>query len=200
MNPAATFSLSWSATRRLLLACLLMGVAAVAQAQTIRYDATTRVFRIDTDAVTYAFGVNENDQLQTLYWGARLATGDALPAAHTNEGNVSFDPPTSTSLQEYAGWGGSMYVEPDLKLRYADGNRDLVLHYVSHRIKGDTLDVHLRDIRQPLDVTLHYVVDPATGIIGRSALIENHTKQALTIDSVAAASWNLPAAEDYSLR
>jgi alpha-galactosidase len=200
MNPAATFFLPWRTTGRLLLACLLMGAAAVAQAQTIRYDATTRVFRIDTDAVSYAFGVNENDQLQTLYWGARLATSDALPAAHTNEGNVSFDPPASTSLQEYAGWGGSMYVEPDLKLRYADGNRDLVLHYVSHRIKGDTLDVHLRDIRQPLDVTLHYVVDPATGIIGRSALIENHTKQAVTIDSVAAASWNLPAAEDYSLR
>ena len=78
MNPAATFSLSWSATRRLLLACVLMGVAAVAQAQTIRYDATTRVFRIDTDAMSYAFGVNENDQLQTLYWGARLATSDAL--------------------------------------------------------------------------------------------------------------------------
>src|SRR5690606_16578379 len=80
MNPAAAFALSWRATRRLLLACALMGVAAVAQAQTIRYDAATRVFRIDTDAVSYAFGVNENDQLQTLYWGARLATGDALAA------------------------------------------------------------------------------------------------------------------------
>ena len=185
---------------RVLLGGLLLALAAVAQAQAIGYDKAQRVFRIDAGNVTYAFGINENNQLQTLYWGGRLAAGDTLPAAHTNEGNVSFDPPASTSLQEYAGWGGAMYVEPDLKARFADGNRDLVLRYVSHRISGDTLDVRLRDIRQPLEVTLHYVVDPATGIIGRSARVENHTTQRVTLDAMAAASWNLPAAEDYSLR
>jgi len=184
---------------RVLLGGLLLALAAVAQAQAIGYDKAQRVFRIDAGNVTYAFGINENNQLQTLYWGGRLAAGDTLPAAHTNEGNVSFDPPASTSLQEYAGWGGAMYVEPDLKARFADGNRDLVLRYVSHRISGDTLDVRLRDIRQPLEVTLHYVVDPATGIIGRSARVENHTTQRVTLDAMAAASWNLPAAEDYSL-
>jgi len=185
---------------RVLLGGLLLALAAVAQAQAIGYDKAQRVFRIDAGNVTYAFGINENNQLQTLYWGGRLAAGDTLPAAHTNEGNVSFDPPASTSLQEYAGWGGAMYVEPDLKARFADGNRDLVLRYVSHRIRGDTLDVRLRDICQPLEVTLHYVVDPATGIIGRSARVENHTTQRVTLDAMAAASWNLPAAEDYSLR
>ncbi len=42
---------------------------------------------------------------------------------------------------------------------------------------------------------------PPPGIVGRSAHIENAGKQALTIDSGrGSATWNLPRADDYSLR
>jgi alpha-galactosidase len=93
-----------------------------------------------------------------------------------------------------------MTVMPDLKLHFADGNRDLVLRYDSYRIDSDSLQITLQDSAAKVSVALRYVVDPATGIIGRSARIENHAAQALTIDRAAAASWNLPSATDYSLR
>ncbi len=54
------------------------------------------------------------------------------------------------------GWGGPRYYEPSLKITRADGDRDLVLHYVSHQIKGDDLTITLKDIRDDIEVELHY--------------------------------------------
>lgn len=169
-------------------------------ASSIRYDAAQRVFRIDGGQVTYAFGVNGDGAVQTLYWGSRLAADDALAAAVPPKSRSSFDSPGANTPQEYAGWGGPITITPDLKLHFADGNRDVILRYDSHRIAGDGLDVHLRDAAAKVSVDLHYSVDPDTGIVGRSARIENQSAQVLTIDSAAAASWNLPPATDYSLR
>jgi alpha-galactosidase len=46
-----------------------------AEAQTstsIHFDAQTKIFRIDAAGITYAFGVNAQDQLQSIYWGAQI--------------------------------------------------------------------------------------------------------------------------------
>lgn len=188
---------------RMLLCAALAALAFVAtdvQAGPIHFDASTRVFRIDAGHVTYAFGVNKRDVLTSLYWGARLAPDDPLGPATVSPGRASFAPAGSTTPQEYAGWGGNIAIDPDLKVHFADGNRDLILHYRSHRIDGDTLYVTLRDIKADVVVRLTYTVDPGTGIIGRSARIENHTHQAVTIDRAASANWNLPVGTNYSLR
>lgn len=166
----------------------------------IRFDAGSKMFRVDAAGETYAFGVNEKNELQAVYWGGRLNSGDELPMAHSKPEAASFDLPSTTTPQEYAGWGGGMYVEPALKATFADGNRDLVLKYVSHAIHGDELEVTLKDVSRELLVTLHYVVDPATGIVGRSAVIENKTAGAVTLEQAAAGTWNLPHGTDYSLR
>jgi alpha-galactosidase len=164
-----------------------------------RYDAAHRVFRLDAGDVTYAMGVNDDGMLQTLYWGARLPPDDPLGPARPAPGRSSFDPVGSLTPQEYAGWGGAMTATPALKLHQDDGNRDLVLRYDSHRIEKNALQVRLRDARAGVTVDLRYVADASTGIVGRSAHIENAGTQALTIDSAAAATWNLPRG-DYSLR
>jgi alpha-galactosidase len=174
--------------------------AAAPQATPIHYDAAQRIFRIDAGKVTYAFGVNGDGALQTLYWGARLAANDPLPTAAPPAPRSSFDPVGANTPQEYAGWGGPITVMPDLKVHFADGNRDLVLRYDNYRIDDGKLKVTLRDSQAGVSVILGYTVDAGTGIIGRSARIENHATQVVTLDRVAAASWNLPSATDYSLR
>ena len=57
----------------------------------------------------------------------------------------------------------------------------------------------LKDILRDVFVVLKYQIDPATGILGRSASIENRTKDPLTIMQAAAAAWTLPRAPDYEL-
>jgi alpha-galactosidase len=174
--------------------------AAATRATPFHYDAARRIFRIDAGKVTYAFGVNADGELQTLYWGTRLAATDPLPEAMPPAPRSSFDPVGADTPQEYAGWGGPITVMPDLKVHFADGNRDLVLRYDSYRIDDGKLQVTLRDGQAGVGVILDYSVDADTGIIGRSARIENHAAQAVTLDRVASASWNLPPATDYSLR
>jgi alpha-galactosidase len=165
-----------------------------------RYDADHRVFRLDAGNVTYAMGVNPDGMLQTLYWGARLPADDPLGAATPAPERSSFDPAGALTPQEYAGWGGAMTATPALKIRLDDGNRDVVLRYDSYRVEGGHLSILLRDAQAGVAVTLDYSADAATGIVGRSAHIENTGKQALTVDSAASATWNLPRASDYSLR
>ncbi|HMH05674.1 MAG TPA: hypothetical protein VK579_03240, partial [Terriglobales bacterium] len=43
----------------------------------------TQVFRLDGGDSTYAFGVNERRELQTLYWGGRLGAHDSIPPAQS---------------------------------------------------------------------------------------------------------------------
>ena len=165
----------------------------------VRYDAPTRTFRIDSAGVTYAFGINQNGELQSIYWGKRLADSDSFPTPHSMPALASFTPPTDTTPQEFTGWGGGLYHVPDLKITFPDGNRDLVLHYVSHQINGTQLTVVLKDISRPVYVTLTYQMDEATGVLRRTALVENKTDQPFTIEEAASGTWNLPPAGNYHL-
>lgn len=187
----------------LLCAFLVWISAASAVAQgpaVIRFDPQTKVFRIDAASQTYAFGINDTNALQPVYWGQRLGATDPLAAPHARESVASFDSSSTTTPNEYAGWGGGLFVEPALKVSFPDGNRDVVLKYASHSIRGNELTITLKDVDRDLEVELHYSVDPATGIVGRSAVIVNHTKAAVTIDQAAAATWNLPRGTGYTLR
>jgi alpha-galactosidase len=170
-----------------------------AQNNHIQFDQQARVFRIDGNHVTYAFGINEENALQPLYWGSRLGANDALGPAHVNSGHASFDLPSGATQQEFQGWGSGLFYEPALKITFPDGNRDLVLHYVDHHIDGNALTVHLKDISRDIVVDLKYQIDPDTGVLGRSAVITNKTKEPVLIEQAAAAAWSLPQGNDYWL-
>jgi alpha-galactosidase len=160
---------------------------------------TGQVFRLDGGDSTYAFGVNERGELQALYWGGRIGASDAIPAAHSYPEASSFDPPYTTTPGEYASWGAGLYTEPALKVTFADGNRDLVLHFVRATPGGSSaIDVLLKDISREIYVTLHYSMDAESGILARSATIENREKQPVIVEQAAAAQWTLPPAR-YSL-
>jgi alpha-galactosidase len=170
------------------------------QAASINFDATTHVFRMDAAMVSYVLGLNEAGELQTLYWGKRLQKSDHFSAAKQMPGAGAFDMPVSTTPQEFVGWGGGLFVEPDLKITFPNGNRDLVLKYASHSIDGNRLLIVMKDIQLEVYVTLEYELDAETGILRRSATIENRTKESFTIEQVASGTWNLPRGTDYRLR
>jgi alpha-galactosidase len=187
-----------------LLLATLPTVEAVAQAGPENAGTRTGyqpVFRLDGGNVTYAFGVNERSELQQLYWGGRIAVGDTIGSAKASPELASFDSSYNNTPQEYAGWGSGLFQEPALKITFADGNRDLVLHYVSSKpITGDdhSLDVVLKDINRAVTVTLHYTIDPETGILARAATIENHEPKPIVIEQAAAAAFALSPAH-YTL-
>jgi alpha-galactosidase len=183
---------------RCALLCLGSMALMPAASATASFDPPTRSFRLDGGGVSYVFSVNDQSTLQADYWGPRLSTRDSQ-SARAPDGLSSVDPSISIEAQEYPGWGGGLYSEPALKLAYPDGVRDVVLRYVSGKAEGDRVTVELADIRRPLRVTLHYSIDPETGIIGRSATIRNAGKTPVRIDQASSAAWSLPTGDDYRL-
>ncbi len=173
--------------------------SAAPQNEPIRYDAAAHTFRMDAGNVSYVLGVNENGDLQTLYWGKRLGAHDSSPAPRS-EGGSGFELAVDTTPHEFVGWGSGLYVVPNLKVTFPDGNRDLVLHYLSHTIHENTLTITLKDIERDVIVDLVYEMDPVTGVLARSARIQNRTKASFTIEEAFAATWNLPGSSDYQLR
>ena len=156
---------------------------------------TGQIIRLDGGNVTYAFGVNERGDLQPLYWGGRLGAHESIPAPHSFPEMASFDSPATTTPQEYSGWGAGLFTEPALKISFADGNRDLVLHFARIAANNsNSADVVLKDISREVYVTLHYSMDEKSGILARSANIENREKQPVVIEQAAFAQWRLPPA------
>lgn len=179
-------------------AVVLLAASMFSVGQPANFDSATKVFRLDGGNVSYVFGVNPRGELQQLYWGGRLGAKDGFAQAQPMPAWASFDSSYTTTPQEYAGWGAGLYVEPALKVTFTDGNRDLVLHYESHTATANGFDVVLKDITRAVVVTLHYRMDPASGILARSATIENRETKPITIEQAAAAAWALPPAH-YTL-
>ena len=172
---------------------IILGLATFASAQSsAHFDPATKVFRLDAGNVTYAFGVNARGELQQIYWGGRIASTDPIPAPAPKREWASFDSSYSNTPQEYAGWGAGLFTEPALKVTFADGNRDLVLHYASESQTERGFEVVLKDISRNVFVTLHYAIDPASGIVARSATIQNRESAPVTVEQAAAAAFALP--------
>ncbi len=190
-------------SRRKVFLGMLGGAAGLAfgggAAARIMVDQASRVFRLDGGGSSYAFGVNPGGQVQSLYWGAALAVGDKLPAAVLAEGNSSNEMPLSVTPYEFAGFGGGLTTEPALKVRFPDGVRDLDLRCVGHQDQGERIVLQLKDVKREVHVALTYAMDEATGILTRSAVVENRTGNWIQIDQMAAACLNLPVGDDYQL-
>lgn len=192
-----------SLNRRAACLSLLGGMAALAvpfrsDAET-RFDERTKVFRLDGDGVTYAFGIDSVGQIQALHWGGSLAVDDPLPAAPKPSDFSGFDRANSVTPLEYVAFGGGLVTEPSLKVAFPDGGRDLVLRYAGHEMTAEGIRVRLKDISAEVHVELTYGMDKATGMLSRSARVYNRTRRPLRIDQMAAATLNLPFADDYEL-
>jgi len=85
----------------------------------------------------------------------------------------------STGVHRLRRWPGCRAESEDHI--FPGGNRDLVLHYVSPTIRDNTLSVSLKDVRRDVAGDL---MDEETGVLARSARIENRSKQPFTIEQV----------------
>lgn len=171
----------------------------LASAQAVKFNSQTRVWLLTSSKASYALGVGKAGQLLNLFWAGPLQRVEDFAAPAAIRDISSFDPAETVEREEYAGWGGKRFFEPALKLTAANGNRDLVLVYKTHAIDSNKLDITLHDIKDSIEVVLHYRIDQSTGILARSSTIRNGTKELLTLESAQSATWYVPPGEDYRL-
>ena len=177
---------------------VVMIFSSAAMAQTVRFDPARKLWFLSTRGTSYVLGINEKNQVQHLYWGKGVAAdGDFAPARMAEA--YGFETQEGRTAEEYPAWGGMRFAEPCLKVRFADGNRDLVLRFDSQKISSDALEIILKDIRQDVFVTLSYRVFPRFDVIEKAVRVENRTKQTIVLESAQSGVWHLPSKQRYRL-
>jgi alpha-galactosidase len=161
--------------------------------------ATSRGWVIETATAAYALGLNEAGLLAHRYWGPRLPYAEDYPPPPDSPGWASFNGPGQLVPEEYPAHGGVKYVEPCLRVSFADGVRDLALRFAGAEVVGEELRVRLRDAHYPLEVALHYRAHPAHDIVERWATLSNRGDAPVTLERAFSALWHLPRGEGYRL-
>src|SRR5689334_13117635 len=126
---------------RLFWSLVLLVECGSAFAQAIQFQESRKVWLITTRQNSYAMGVDRNGSLRNLYWGAPIWRMEDLTEPAPRRDISSFDPRQMIENEEFPGWGGPRYYEPAVKITRENGDRDLVLRYVSQTLKGDDLDI-----------------------------------------------------------
>jgi alpha-galactosidase len=174
----------------------------------IQYDASRRLFHLQTDDTSYAIRIVHGGYLAHVYWGARVRglQPDRLLGLRTL---VSFSPTTvkevpglslDTLPQEYPGYGTSDFRHPAYQVKFADGSTASELVYDSHRIlqgkpklpglpatyaerddEAETLEITMKDPAAGLTVVLSYTVFEKWNAITRSARLINGGSSAIEV-------------------
>ncbi|MBI4928310.1 MAG: alpha-galactosidase, partial [Anaerolineae bacterium] len=155
---------------------------------------------IETQSTAYVLGLSPSGLLLHLYWGARLPRLEDYPQPE-EPGFWAFNGPGHMAREEYPAHGGIKFVEPCLKVRFADGVRDTLLVFESAEIIEGALPeltVRLKDAHYPLTVSLHYRAHLEEDLLERWVTLENQG-EALEIERVWSAQWHMPAQEQYFL-
>src|SRR4051812_705927 len=90
---------------------------------------TAQGWVLETATTGYAFGLNQAGLLAHRYWGARLPAPDDYPPAPNPGIWSAFNNPAQLTLEEYPGYEDIKFIDPCLKVTFADGVRDVVLRF-----------------------------------------------------------------------
>lgn len=161
--------------------------------------ATEHGWILETRGTAYTLGFDSAGHLVHGYWGTRLPYSTDYPIPAEAPGWASFNGPAHLIREEYPGYAGPSYVEPCLKVTFADGVRDVVLQRESVEIEAEMLHICLRDTAYPFTVTLHYRVHPDVDLIERWSTLNNVGESLITVERAFSAQWHLPPGADYRL-
>ncbi len=157
---------------------------------------------LETEQSAYAFGLNTRGRLVHRYWGKRLPYREDYPSAASAGGWASFNGSAHLTPEEYPAYGGTSYIDPCLKVTFADGVRDTVLRFVkAEQVSEDPshLQIHLRDAAYPLQVILHYRVHATYNLFERWVEVRNDGTEPMLLERLWSAQWHLPQGDTYRL-
>ena len=157
---------------------------------------------LETNSTAYVFGLDEGGRLVHMYWNQRLPFIDDYADVTTPSVFSSFDMPEAQTREEYPAYGGVKYIDPCLKLTFADGTRDTVLCFESDEIEaGESplLKLHFHDSYYPLEVTLCYRVHARYDLIERWVEIRQSSDSAVMVERLWSAQWHFPINQSYRL-
>lgn len=164
----------------------------------IQYLENSGIFILETKNSHYVFGIDKAGYNRHLHWGSKCSAEDYefTEISGENSNNSMLD----EYRQEFTPFGSTMYRECDLKAKFADGCREICMHYESYSINGNTLEVHFTDDFYPLRITLHYEVYAEYDLLKRYVTLENTGAEPIIFDRIFSAAFSLPSEKPYTFR
>ena len=167
----------------------------------IAFDGKRKVFLLQTDNSSYAFGLASNGAFVNLHWGGKLKDINDVPEPWETH---YFDQPHSFThglygRYEYPVNTRGFILEPCLKVEKPGQLVNLKLGYDSHKIHGDQLEVVLKAANYPFHVILHYRVYPRFDLIDRWVEVQNRGTENAVIENIQSAVWYVPHTQKYRL-
>ena len=160
---------------------------------------TANTWILETTHTAYAFGLNSQGLLVHSYWGVKLPRAEDYPAPSESDGWAAFSGAADILPEEFPAYGGNKYIEPCLKISFADGVRDAVLVFVSSQVQDNELQIVLKDTHYPLLITLHYRVHAELDLIERFVTVQNNDVTPVKLERIFSSQWHPPAHRQYRL-
>ncbi len=156
------------------------------------------IFVLETKNTHYVLGVDNHGYNRHIHWGKKCALNDykASDIWDENSNHTELD----MAKQEYTTFGGTMYRESALKVKFPDACREIELEFVGASKENDTLTVTLKDKVYPLQIALKYKVQDNDDIITRWAEITNTGSEKIILDRVLSAEMTLPSTNPYTFK
>lgn len=162
----------------------------------IKHIEKNNIFILETKNTHYVFGIDESGYNRHIHWGSKCKDCDYEIAAISGENsNHSM---LDEYRQEITPFGSTMYRECDLKAEFADGCREISIHFDHFDIHDNVLKVTFNEDYYPLRITLTYVVYEAYDIIKRYVSLENTGTDPILFDRIFSAEFSLPSDKPYT--
>lgn len=156
------------------------------------------IFVLETKNTHYVLGVDKHGYNRHVHWGKKCALTDykASDIWDENSNHTELD----MAKQEYTTFGGTMYRESALKVKYPDACREIEFEFVGAEACENTLTVVLKDKVYPLQVALKYKAQDNDDIITRWVEITNSGNEKIILDRVFSAEMTLPSTKPYTFK
>lgn len=162
----------------------------------IKYNEKNNIFILETKNTHYVFGVDEEGYNRHIHWGNKCNYGD-YEFVHAN-GENSNNTVQDEIRQEITPFGSTMYRECDIKAEFADGCREISMHYDSFVLEKNILKVIFKDDYYPLQIILNYEVYDEYDIIKRYITLKNTGNDNIVFERIFSAEFSLPSVKPYT--
>jgi alpha-galactosidase len=169
-----------------LIFILLLKMGVFAQ-QTIEITTKNNALILQTD---------QDNSLLSCYLGKKLANAKEYAEINTLDKHKPGSDELYNKREAYIASGSLNLLEPALSVTHYNGDKSVVLTYVSHQVKKINNDqtltsVVLRDVHYNLEVVLHYMTYDQEDVIEQWAEILNQEKGSIVLNKYASANLTL---------
>jgi alpha-galactosidase len=174
-----------------------------AEAGVIVHDSAARLWVLSGESSSYVLHLDGQDRLRAPHWGARLTLEQARSLLDRPAPAPRGFEDSAEGTLDLAAAGAMWFGDAGLRVRFADGTRDLELVFAgAHRTEDETEDelaLAFADRHYPLTVQAHYRLPAGGDVIERRLTVRNEGAEPVTVVRADSATWVVPRLPGYRL-